>query len=92
MERANRTLLCDSLLVDGTGAEFEVGTSANRFSQTFTLTLRGLASELAMSSMVAKMLGSHNGGTLEIHGGDRIEWIHLGANASAHALNVPKHL
>ena len=88
VERANRTLLCDSLLVQGSGAVFEAGTAANRFSQNFTLTLKGLPSETVMSSMGAKVLGSHNGGTLQIHGRDRIEWTHLGANAAAGAKSL----
>ncbi|MGB8166387.1 MAG: G8 domain-containing protein, partial [Chthoniobacteraceae bacterium] len=83
VERANRTLLCDYLLVQTTGAMFEVGTNANRFAQNFTLTLKGLSTESPLASMGAKLLGAHNGGTLEIHGRDRIEWTHLGANAAA---------
>ncbi len=88
VERADRALLCDTLLVQGADAVFEVGTSANRFLQKFTLTLKGLASEPAMSAMGGKVLGAHNGGTLEIHGRDRIEWTHLGANAAAGATSL----
>lgn len=88
VERANRTLLCDYLLVQTTGAMFEVGTNASRFAQNFTLTLKGLPTESPMASMGAKLLGAHNGGTLEIHGRDRIEWTHLGANAVAGATSL----
>ena len=83
VERANRTLLCDSLLVQTTGAVFEVGTNTSRFLQNFTLTLKGLSTESPLASMGAKLLGAHNGGALEIHGRDRVEWTKLGATAAA---------
>ena len=88
VERADRTLLCDYLLVQTTGAVFEVGTNANRFAQNFTLTLKGLSTESPMGSMGAKLLGAHNGGTLDLHGKDRIEWTHLGVNAAAGATSL----
>ena len=69
------------------GAVFEVGTSVSRFLQTFTLTLKGLSTEPA-PVMGAKVLGAHNGGTLEIHGRDRIEWTQLGVNAAAGATSL----
>ena len=87
VERANRTLLCDYVLVQTAGAVFEVGTPASRFLQNFTLTLKGLSTEPA-PMMGAKVLGAHNGGTLEIHGRDRIEWTHLGVNAAAGATSL----
>ncbi len=87
VERANRTLLCDYIFVQTAGAVFEVGTSASRFLQNFTLTLKGLSTEPA-PMMGAKVLGAHNGGTLEIHGRDRIEWTHLGVNAAAGATSL----
>jgi len=82
VERANRTLLCDFLLVQGATAVFQVGTNASRFLQSFTLTLKGLSGEVALGAMGAKVLGAHNGGTLDIHGRDRIEWTRLGSNAA----------
>ena len=85
VERANRTLLCDSIVVQGTEAVFEVGTNANRFAQNFTLTLKGLFTE---GSMGGKFLGVHTGGSLEIHGRDRIEWTHLGVSAAAGATSL----
>ena len=88
VERANRTLLCDFLIVQGAGAVFAVGTSASRFSQNFTLTLKGLSTEIGLASMGAKVLGAHNGGTLEIHGRDRVEWTHLAANAATGATSL----
>jgi hypothetical protein len=87
VERANRTLLCDSLVVQGSGAVFEVGTASNRFLQNFTLTLKGLAAE-STPTMGAKALGSQNGGTLQIHGQNRVEWTFLGANAAVGATSV----
>ena len=87
VERANHTLLCDYLLVQTTGAVFEVGTAESRFLQKFTLTLKGLSAETA-PVMGAKLLGAHNGGILDIHGQDRVEWTHLGANAAAGATSL----
>ena len=84
VERANRTLLCDYLLVQTTGSMFEVGTNASRFLQNFTLTLKGLPTETVMS-MGAKLLGAQQGGTIRIHGRDRTEWTFLGANAAVGA-------
>jgi hypothetical protein len=65
-----------------------MGTNANRFAQNFTLTLKGLSTESPMASMGAKVLGAHNGGTLDIHGRDRIEWTRLGVNAAAGATSL----
>lgn len=87
VERADRTLLCDSLFVQGSGSVFEVGTATNRFLQKFTLTLKGLPTETVMS-MGAKLLGAQQGGTLRIHGRDRTEWTFLGANATAGATSI----
>ena len=87
VERADRTLICDSLFVQGSGAVFEVGTATNRFLQKFTLTLKGLPTETVMS-MGAKLLGAQQGGTLRIHGRDRTEWTFLGANAAAGATSI----
>jgi autotransporter-associated beta strand protein len=88
VQRANRTLLCDSLLVQGASAVFEVGTAASRFLQSFTLTLKGLSTESPLPSMGAKLLGAHNGGTLQIHGRDRVEWTRLAVNAAAGATSL----
>ena len=87
VERADRTLLCDWLLVQGSGSVFEVGTATNRFLQKFTLTLKGLPEETAMS-MGAKVLGAQQGGTIRIHGKDRTEWTFLGANAAVGATSL----
>ncbi len=88
VERANRTLLCDTLMVQGADAAFRVGTSANRFEQNFTLTLKGLATETPMPMMGAKFLAAHNGGTLDIHGRDRVEWTKLAASVSTGATSM----
>ena len=85
VERADRTLVCDSILVQGAGAVFEVGTNGDRFAQNFTLTLKGLA---VAGSMGGKFLGAHTGGSLEIHGRDRVEWTHLGVSAAAGATSM----
>jgi autotransporter-associated beta strand protein len=85
VERANRTLVCDSILVQGAGAVFEVGTNSERFTHNFTLTLKGLASE---GPMGGKSLSAQQRGTLEIHGRDRVEWTHLGVSAAAGATSL----
>ena len=87
VQRANRTLLCDTLLVQGLNAVFQVGTSSNRFLHNFVLTLKGLSNEPALV-MGSKVLGVHNGGTLDLHGRDRIEWTRLGVNAAAGATSL----
>ena len=87
VQRTNLTLLCDTLLVQGLNAMFQVGTSSNRFLQNFVLTLKGLSNEPALV-MGSKVLGAHNGGTLDIHGRDRIEWTRLGVNAAAGATSL----
>jgi cell surface hyaluronidase len=87
VERADRTLLCDSLVAKGSGAVFEVGTATNRFLQKFTLTLKGLPTEV-VTSMGAKVLGADQGGTIRIHGRDRTEWTNLGVNAAAGATSL----
>lgn len=87
VERANRTLLCDYLVVQGEDSRFQVGTSEDRFLQNFTLTLKGLPGKTA-SMMGAKVLGAHNGGTVSIHGRDRVEWTHLDAHAAAGATSL----
>ncbi len=87
VQRTNLTLLCDTLLVQGLNAVLQVGTSSNRFLQSFVLTLKGLSNEPALV-MGSKVLGAHNGGTLDIHGRDRIEWTRLGVNAAAGATSL----
>lgn len=87
VERADRTLLCDYIVVQGAGSQFQVGTLADRFLQKFTLTLKGLSTKPA-PVMGAKVLGAHNGGTLSIHGRDRVEWTHLDAHATTGATSL----
>lgn len=88
IERADRTLTCDSLIVQGANAEFEVGTNGNRFTDRFVLTLKGDTDENFTHgghNMGARALLALMGGTISIHGEDRVEWTHLGANVAAGA-------
>lgn len=80
-------LTCDSLVVTGPTALFEVGTEAARFQNAFTITLKGLASE-GDPMMGAKVVGSMNGGTLQIHGPDRVNWTQLNATALKNATSI----
>jgi len=80
---ADCSLRSDWLMVMGTGAEFEVGTHAARYPHKFTLTLKGLASEDNPGGMGSKFLGAMNGGTIHLHGPERVSWTKLGATAGA---------
>ena len=82
------SLKCDWLMVMGSGAEFEVGTHAARYSHQFTLTLKGLASESNPGGMGSKFLGAMNGGTIRLHGPQRVSWTKLGATAVAGATTL----
>lgn len=79
---ADCSLRSDWVMVMGANAEFEVGTHALRYPHEFTLTLKGLPSE-ANSSMGSKFLGAMNGGTIHLHGPERVSWTKLGATALA---------
>ena len=83
----NLALTCDSLVVTGPTALFEVGTEAARFQHAFTLTLKGLAGE-ADPMMGAKVLGSMNGGSIHVHGPDRVDWTQLNATAAKNATSI----
>lgn len=81
------SLTCDSLIVMGPAAVFEVGTPGDRFTNRFLLTLKGDTSEdfqpAGHSSMGARALLAIMGGTVSIHGEDRVEWTQLGASVAA---------
>ena len=83
----NLALTCDSLVVTGPTALFEVGTEAARFQHAFTLTFKGLAGE-ADPMMGAKVLGSMNGGSIHVHGPDRVDWTQLNATAAKNATSI----
>lgn len=85
---ADCSLRSDWLMVMGTGAEFEVGTHAARYPHKFTLTLKGLASEANPGGMGSKFLGAMNGGTIHLHGPERVSWTKLGATAVAGATTL----
>lgn len=76
------TLTCDSLIVNGSAALFEVGTNDSRFEGRFILNLKGEKEE-TFGMGGARALMAMGGGTIKIHGEDRVEWTHLGANVSA---------
>ncbi|MGB0581114.1 MAG: Ig-like domain-containing protein, partial [Limisphaerales bacterium] len=91
VQRANRNLTCDSLIVMGANAEFEAGTDANRFTQRFVLTLKGETTENFEHhghDMGARALLAMMGGTITMHGEDRVEWTRLGANVGAGATAI----
>jgi len=78
---ADSSLHCDWVMVMGEGSTFEVGTHAARHPYQFTLTLKGLESE--SGSMGSKFLGVMNGGTVGIHGPERVSWTKLSATSVA---------
>lgn len=80
-------LTCDSLVVTGPTALFEVGTESARFQNRLIITLKGLIEE-GDSMMGAKVVGSMNGGTLRIHGPDRVNWTQLNATAAKNAKSI----
>ncbi len=80
-------LTCDSLVVTGPMALFEVGTETARFQNAFTITLKGLLEE-GDTMMGAKVVGSMNGGTLNLHGPDRVDWTQLNATATKNAKSI----
>jgi hypothetical protein len=65
-----------------------VGTNAVRYPHQFTLTLKGLASEANPGGMGSKFLGAMNGGTIHLHGPERVSWTKLGATALAGATTL----
>lgn len=79
---ADLELVCDSLLVQGAAAAFEAGTATARFTRRLTVTLKGDPSETVMS-MGARLIGAHNGGTLSLHGEDRVSWTRAAAPVPA---------
>lgn len=84
-------LIADSLIVTGANAELEVGTTEDRYSGDFTLTLKGEQSENFMHGahdMGWRALLALDGGTLNLHGEDRVEWSRLGADVDAGADSI----
>ncbi len=79
---ADVELVCDSLFVQGSAAIFEAGTATSRHTRQLTLTLKGDPSETVMS-MGARLIGAHNGGTLSLHGEDRVSWTRAAAPVAA---------
>lgn len=90
---ADLALTCDSLIIQGAGAILEIGTNSVRFTNKFTLTLKGDQSEIFQpaghpNNMGARALLALMGGTISIHGEDRVEWTRLGASATAGATSI----
>ncbi|HIA61576.1 MAG TPA: hypothetical protein EYM88_03545 [Gammaproteobacteria bacterium] len=78
-------LIADSVIVMGTNAELEVGTTGSRYTGDFTLTLKGEQAENFVHGahdMGWRALLALNGGTLNLHGEDRVEWTHLDADVN----------
>ena len=95
VDAADLTLTCDSLIVRGSTAEFLAGTDGARFTNQFVLTLKGESSEnfeMMMGGdthdLGARALLALMGGTIKIHGQDRVEWTHLDANVTAGATQL----
>ena len=79
-------LTCDSLIVMGPNSELEIGAENARYSGDFTLTLKGEPSENFVHGahdMGWRALLAVNGGTLNLHGEDRIDWTRIDANVEA---------
>ena len=79
-------LIADSVIVMGGSAEFEVGTTGSRYTGDFTLTLKGQPSENFVHmthDMGWRALLALMGGTINLHGEDRVEWTVIDANVNA---------
>lgn len=90
VDTADLNLTCDSLIVQGASAAFTAGTDGSRFTNRFILTLKGEMGEtftvtagMQMHDLGARGVIVLQGGTLNLHGADRVEWTHLGANVAA---------
>jgi hypothetical protein len=95
VDAADLALTCDSLIVMGSSAEFTVGTNASRFTNRFLFTLKGEDTENFEHTMGAdthdlgaRALIALMGGTISMHGEDRVEWTVLDANVSAGATQL----
>lgn len=79
-------LTCDSLIVQGVGAKWQVGTETNRHSNNLVVTLKGEPSESfevsGHGTLGARAVLALMGGVIEIYGEDRVEWTHLAASTS----------
>jgi autotransporter-associated beta strand protein len=85
--RQNVSLTAHSIMVMGKMAHFECGTEASPFLENFTLTLTETLGA-ASASMGKKFLGAMDGGVIEIHGRDRLDWTQLGATAAKNATSI----
>lgn len=77
----NTSLFTKWLLVSGVDALFQVGTADLPFQEKFTLTLTASPSDPAAPMGGKKGLVAGNGGTLDLHGQQKISWTQLAANA-----------
>ena len=84
---ADCSLRSDWVMVMGGNAAFEVGTNAARYAHQFTLTLKGLLSEANPGGMGSKFLGAM-GGTIDVHGPERVSWTKLSATAVAGSTSI----
>ncbi len=85
--RQNLSLTARSIMVMGKMAHFECGTEASPFLQKFTLTLTETPGA-GSSAMGKKFLGAMDGGIIEIHGRDRLDWTQLSATAAKNATSI----
>ncbi len=80
-------LTADSIMVMGRKAMFRCGSEETPFLQDFTLTLTESAGA-ANAMMGKKFLGAMDGGIIEMHGPDRLNWTQLGATAAKNATSI----
>ncbi len=70
------------ILVYGSQALFGVGTAATPFLQDFTLTLVGSDDGTNIKNAGNKFLSAMNGGTVQLHGEERVSWTQLRVSAN----------
>lgn len=80
-------LTADRIMVHGPGT-FRMGTAARPFTQRATITLAGGDPAEDVMGMGTKFFAAMMGGTIEIHGEDRVDWTRLGATAEQGATQI----
>ncbi len=84
----NFNLDTEWLLVQGTTAKLELGTTTNRYTGKGVITLLGTKDNQNIAGCGDKFICAIGGGTIRMHGVNTISWSQLGANAAAGATTI----
>lgn len=77
------TMTCRSVLVDGTGARFELGTNNVPHDGRFVIEMNGTNRTFDIEGFGNKFIGAQNGGTIEMQGRDVTPYTQLAESASS---------